>query len=131
MSNRSYPSIHSEEYQRIVDLVKNSKTDIEYRKACQELLIYTDLHIDKICAEYEKRVGVRPYQAGTMVYCKVEGHLVRNGRVYGHRVTEVSGHEPKLEYYVQLFYEGVVPSDRDVAFLSSNQVFDKAEEAFA
>lgn len=131
MNNRSYPSIYSEEYERIVDKVNSAKAGFEYHKASQELLIFVDLYIDSIRAEYEKRNGTRPYQAGTLVFCKVEGHLVRSGRIYGHRLTEVSGHESKLEYYVQLFYDHTEPSDQDLAFMSANQVFDKAEEAFS
>jgi hypothetical protein len=127
---RSYPSIYSEEYQRIVDRVNHATTPVAYHKACQELLIFVDLHIDTIRAAYETRGNIRPYETGTMVYCKVEGHLVRNGRVYGHRLTEISGHPPKLEYYVQMFYEHTEPSDRDVAFLNADYVFDKAEDAF-
>jgi len=128
MSKRSFPSIYSEEYQEILDRVNAARTAETYHKACQELLIYVDLHIDGIRAVYEERGGVRPYQAGTEVYCMIEENLVRKGRVYGHRLTEVSGQEPKLEYLVHLFFEGDAKSSP--LWKNAEFVHDKAEDAF-
>lgn len=129
-ATRSCPSIYSAEYQRIVDKVNCARNTVEYQKACQELLIFVDLHVDGIRQAYEKRGEFQPFQAGTMVYCKVEDHLVRCGRTYGHRLTEISGHPAKLEYYVQLFFDGAREDQQLAQWINADNVFANAEEAF-
>ena len=134
MSDRSCPSIYCEEYQRIVDRVNSACNPTSYHKACQELLIYVDLHIDSIRQAYEARGmngAFQPIQVGTMVFCKVEDHLIRSGRVYGHRLTEIGGQDPKLEYWIELYYRDGDLRGGDTNWISSDDVFDKAEEAFA
>jgi hypothetical protein len=126
---RSYPSIDSPDFWKLIDAVHEKHNDGEL-VAAEALIEYVDRHVDGLRLYYESRVGVEMIQPGTEVYVVEAQHLVRNGRVYGHRVTEIAGQEPVVEYRVQLFYHNLDISDCDMTWENASHVFVNASEAF-